>query len=54
VGQAPMKGNLNDVSEVELDFMDFRSVRESIERLLSCGFNFFYNSDDFVDGRLID
>ena len=40
--------------EVELNFMSFRCIGESIERLLRCGFEIFDNTDDFVNRRLID
>jgi hypothetical protein len=49
-----MKANLNDVSEVELNFMGFRCIGESIERLLRRGFEVFDNTDDFVNGCLVD
>jgi len=52
--EAPMKRNVNHVSEVELNFMDFRCIGESIERLLRCGFEIFDNTDDFVNRCLID
>src|SRR5262245_19802963 len=54
MGLTPMKRDLDDVPEVQLDFMGFRSIRESIERLLRCGLNLFDNSDDFVNCRLVD
>src|SRR6187200_2290006 len=40
--------------EVKLNFVGFRCIRESIERLLRCGFNTFDNTDDPVNLRLID
>ena len=49
-----MKRNLNHVSEVELNFMGFRCIGESIERLLRCGFELFDNTDDLVNRRLVD
>jgi hypothetical protein len=49
-----MQRNINDVSEVELNFMDFRRIGESIERLLRCGFEIFDNTGDLVNRRPID
>ena len=49
-----MKRNVNDVSEVELNFMGVRCIGESIERFLRCGFEIFDNTDDFVNSRLVD
>ena len=49
-----MQRNINDVSEVELNFMDFQRIGESIERLLRCGFEIFDNTGDLVNRRLID
>jgi hypothetical protein len=49
-----MKSNMNDVSEVELNFMDFQRIGESIERLLRCGFEIFDNADGLVKRRLVD
>ncbi len=43
-----MKRNVNNISEVEFDFMGFRCVGKSIERLLGFGFEIFNNADDFV------
>jgi hypothetical protein len=54
VGETPVKRNLNDISEVEFNFMGFRSVRESIERFLRCRFDPFDNTNDFVNRRHID
>ena len=34
VDEAAMKRNVNNVSEVELNFMDFGCIGESIERFL--------------------
>src|SRR5438093_7338635 len=49
-----MQRNITDVSEVELNFMDFQRIGESIERLLRCGFEIFDNTGDLVNRRLID
>ena len=49
-----MKGNTNNVFEVELNFMGVRCIGESIERLLCFGFEIFDNTDYLVNSRLID
>src|SRR5438067_13183199 len=49
-----MQRNITDVSEVELNFMDFQRIGESIERLLRCGFEIFDNTGDLVNRRLTD
>src|ERR1700745_690891 len=54
ISKAPVKRSLNHVVEVELNFVGFRCIRESIKRLLRCGFNTFDDSDDSVNLRLID
>jgi hypothetical protein len=48
MGETPMKRNLNDVSEVELNFVGFRGIGESIERFLRCSFDLFDNTDDLL------
>ena len=54
MGETPMKGNLNDVSEVELNVMGFRGIGESIERLLRCRLDLFNNADNLVNSCFID
>src|SRR5215469_13639867 len=49
-----MKGHLNNISEVQLNLVGLRRVRESIERLLRCGLDFFDNTDDLVNNCLIN
>src|SRR5260370_10908377 len=49
-----MKRGLNYVLEVEINFMSFRCIGESIERLLRFGFEIFDNTGDLVNRRLID
>src|SRR4029434_6747058 len=54
MGEASVKRSLNDVLEVELNFVGFRRIRESIEGLLRCSLNTFDNPDDSINLRLID
>jgi len=54
VGQTPVERSLNNVLEVELNFVGFRCIREPIERLLRSSFNTFDNTDDSVNLGLID
>ena len=49
-----MERDLNDVFEVKLHFIGCQRVGESIERLLHIGFDVFDNTDDFVNGCLVD
>lgn len=52
--KTPMKGNADNVSEVELDFMGVRCIGESIERLLCFCLKIFNNTDYLINSRLID
>jgi hypothetical protein len=52
--ETPMKRNVNNISEVKLNFMDFRCIGKSIERFLRCGFEIFDNTDYLVNSRLVD
>jgi hypothetical protein len=54
VGENSTQRDLNDVSDIELNFMGFRCIGESIERLLHFGFEIFDNTGDLVNLRLID
>ena len=54
MGKASVKRSLNDVLEVELDFVGFGRIRKSIEGLLRRSLNTFDNTDNSVDLRLID
>ena len=54
MGDTPMKRNLNDVSEVEFNFVGFRGIGESIERLLRCGLDIFNNADNLVNRLFVD
>src|SRR5215472_14346090 len=44
VSEATMQRELNHVLEVELNFVGCQRIRESIERLLQLGFEFFQSS----------
>ena len=54
MGKASVKRSLNDVLEVELNFVSFGRIRKSIEGLLRRSLNTFDNPDDSVNLRLID
>jgi hypothetical protein len=54
VGKAPTKRDLNDVFEVELNFIGRQRIGESIERRLQLGFKIFEYGYHFLDSRLID
>src|SRR5262245_16904532 len=54
VGETAMKRYLNDVSEVELNFMRSRRVGEPIERLLRFSFELLNNTNNLVNGSFID
>src|SRR5215831_14681530 len=53
VREAPMQGNLNDIFEVELNFIGRQRIEESIEWLLQFDFEIFESCDDLVYGRLV-
>ena len=54
MGEASVKSSLNDVLEVELNFVGFRRIRESIEALLLCSLNTFDNTDVSINLRRVD
>src|ERR1700693_4865823 len=54
MGKPPMKRNVNNVSEVELNFMGFRGIGESIERLLRCSFEIFDDAGVLINRSLVD
>ena len=54
VGKAPTERDLNDVLEVELNFIGCQRIGESIERLLQLGFKIFEYRYHFLDSRLIN
>src|SRR5437762_12383434 len=54
VRETPAERDLNNVFEVELNFVGFQRVREPIERLLQPFFKLFETRHNFFDGRLID
>ena len=49
-----MERNVNDVSEVELNFIGFRCIEESIEGLRRFSFQIFNNTDDLFNRCLVD
>src|SRR5215475_12593713 len=48
VSEATMQRKLNDVFEVELNFVRCQRIRESIEWLLQVGFEVFQSAQSFV------
>ena len=48
-----MERHLNDIFEVELNFIGCQRIRESIKRRLQLSFEIADNSYNFVDGRLV-
>ena len=49
-----MKRNLNNVFEVEINFMGLRCIGKSIERFLRFSFEILDNTDDCLNSRLVD
>src|ERR1044071_6021923 len=54
VGETATQRDLNDVFEVELNFVGFQRVGESIERLLQLRFEIFEDVYDLFNSRLVD
>ena len=54
VGETPTEGDLDDVFEVELDFIGRQSVGKSIERPLQLGFEIFDNGYKFLNSRFVN
>src|SRR2546423_4103788 len=54
VGETPTERDLNDVFEVELNFIGCQRIEKSIERPLQFFFELFEDVYDFFDSRLID
>src|SRR5215211_1139013 len=54
IGKTPTEGNLNDVFEIELNFIGCQRVGKPIERLLQLGFKIFENRYNFLNSRLVD
>ena len=53
VGEDSKERDLNDVSEIQLNFVVSQGVEESVERLLQPGFEVSDDADDLVDGLLV-
>lgn len=53
IRDAAMERHLNDIFEVELNFIGPQRIRESIKRRLRLGFEIAENCYNFVDGRLV-
>src|SRR5436190_18455396 len=54
VGKPPTQRYLNDVFEVELNFIGFQRIAKTIERLLQLCFEIFEDVYDFLNSRLVD
>src|SRR5437764_10180447 len=54
VGETPTEGDLDDVFEVELDFIGRQSVGKSLERPLQPGFEIFDNGNKFLNSRFVN
>src|SRR6266853_4778672 len=54
IGKTSAQRNLNDVFEIQFNFIGSQRVSESIERLPQPGFKIFENGDDFLDSLLVD
>src|ERR1044072_2407251 len=54
VGKTTTERDLNDVLEVELNFVGFKRIRKSIERLFQFCFKIFDGRDDSFHSRLVD
>jgi hypothetical protein len=48
-----MKGNMNNVPKIQLNFVVTQRIQESIERLLQLGFEVSNNRYDFVNSFFI-
>ena len=48
-----MERNLNDVSEIQLNFVVSQGIEEAVEMLLQPGFELSDDADDLVDGLLV-
>jgi len=48
-----MQRDLDDVAEIQFNFIVSQGVKESIERLLQPGFEASDDADDLVDGLLV-
>src|SRR5215469_10701098 len=54
IRKTPAERELNDVFEVELNFIGSKGIRESIERLLQLRFQIFEDGNGSLDSRLVD
>ena|SRR5438128_7670691 len=54
ISETPTERDLNDIFEVQLNFISAQSVGKSIERFLQLGFKIFENGNYFFNSRLID
>src|SRR6266478_5899640 len=54
IGKTPTERDLNDVFEIELDFIGRKRVGKSIERPLQLGFQIFENRYNCLNSRLVD
>src|SRR5689334_23051427 len=54
IGKAPTERDLNDVFEVELNFIVSQRIKKPVERLLQLFFKIFEDVYDSSNGRLVD
>jgi len=53
VREDPIQRDLNDVPEIQLNFVVPQGVKEAVERFLQFGFEVSYDADDLVHGSLV-
>src|SRR5206468_732432 len=54
ISETATERDLNDVFEIQLNFIRCQRIGESIERLLQLGFKIFDNGNYFFNSRLVD
>src|SRR4029450_6133515 len=53
VGEDSIQGDLNDVPEIQFDFVVSQGVEEAVERFLQLGFQFSDDAGNLVDRLLV-
>ena len=53
VGENSIQRDLNDVSEIQLNFVVSQGVEEAVERFMQLGFEVSDDADDLVDSLLV-
>src|SRR6185436_6805481 len=54
VGENSIQGDLNDVPEIQFDFVVSQRVEEAVERFLQLGFQFSDDAGNLVDRLLVE